>query len=143
MSLTSFMSASTSDDKRCVFCNLIIANHHVIVKITCEGFLSLLEQAPKWANINAICCSEPPNFETFYFIYLHYFMRIITFKRYRITFRTRPARKEVINQNLSTEDIGNCDEKSEPSTSDEFIQRSRRESKKEKDDLLCLQHRIF
>ena len=59
MSLTSFLSGITLDDKRCILCNLIIANHDLIVKTTSEGFSSLREQAPKWGNINAICCSEP------------------------------------------------------------------------------------
>ena len=62
--LTSFLSASISNDKRCVYCNyLIIANHDLIVKIISEGFSSLREQAPKWANIKAIRYSEPPHFE--------------------------------------------------------------------------------
>ena len=41
-------------------------------------------------------------------------------------------RKEAINQNLPTKDIENYDVKSEPSTSDKFMRRSRRESKRKK-----------
>ena len=40
-----------------------------------------------------------------------------------------------MNQKLPTEDIGNCDLKSEPSTSDGFTQRNRRESNKKK--MIC------
>ena len=138
MSLTSFLSASTSYDKRCVLCNLIIANNDRIAKITSEEFASLREQATKWASINTICCSEPPYSEfqkVLGRISTTFNENYIVHKRCRITFRTRLARKEAMNQNLLTEDIGNCDLKSEPSTSDGFTQRNRRESNKKK--MIC------
>ena len=70
MSLTSFFNVRVLQTKK-VLRNLTIANHDLI---TFEGFSSLREQATKWASVNAICCSEPPNFETFYVTYIFSFM---------------------------------------------------------------------
>ena len=65
--VTPFLSASTSDDKRCVLCNLVIASYDLIAKITSEGFTSLREKPENGQVLMQSVAPNHriPNFKTF------------------------------------------------------------------------------